>query len=212
MQGFPGRSQPNSGRISPAAVRTVTVTTDDFGRPRTISIASNMQNYIGGAGVEPTNGAGPQRRGPGRSQSMSDTDESDATTYRMDGERISPKRLRVDTGDAELVVGNEANPVEYFLASVLACLNSTGTMVARDMGIEIDGLSVDVESQVDYATYLGDESDARPGLQGLDVTMSVDSPADEETLDSWLAAVERRCPITDNVENETGMAVSLDSA
>ncbi|KAB1198692.1 MULTISPECIES: OsmC family protein [Haloferax] len=138
---------------------------------------------------------------------MSDTTLS---TYELTGTRISPKRMEVDTGDATFVIGKDVNPVEYFLGSILGCLNSTTTMVARDMGIDIDELEVTVEGGVNYARYRGEESDDRPGLQGVEVTMSVDAAADEEELEALLAAVEERCPVTDNVENETGIDVSLD--
>lgn len=143
---------------------------------------------------------------------MSDTPESDPTTYSLTAERVSPKRTSVDTGDTELVVGMDANPVEYFLASVLACVNSTGTVVARDMGIDIDGLTATVTGDVDYARYHGDESDNRAGLQGLDITVEVDSDASEATLEEWLGAVERRCPISDNVANETPVALDIEAA
>ncbi|EMA41154.1 OsmC family protein [Halobiforma nitratireducens] len=133
------------------------------------------------------------------------------TTYELTGERQSPKRMRIDTDDAEFVVGKDVNPIEYFLGAVLGCLNSTGTMVARDMDIRLDDLTVTVESGVDYAAYRGEETDDRPGLQGLEVSVVVDSDADEETLEEWLAAVERRCPITDNVANETSIGLTLES-
>ena len=135
--------------------------------------------------------------------------ESDLTHYVVSASRISPKRTRVDTGDAEFVVGKDVNPVEYFLGSVLACLNSTGTMVARDMDIDITALEATVEGDVNYATYRGEEVEDRPGLQGLDVTLSVETEGDAD-LDAWLQAVKRRCPVTDNVENETGLTVTLD--
>ena len=141
------------------------------------------------------------------------SDDSDSvTTYSLTGERISPKRMRVDTGDAELVVGADANPVEYFLASVLACLNSTATMVARDMDIDLFEMTATVEGGVDYATYRGEETDARPGLQGLTVTVEIEADADEATVEEWLAAVEDRCPITDNVENETSLEIAVETA
>lgn len=134
---------------------------------------------------------------------------SDPTHYEVSASRVSPKRTRVTTGDAEFVVGKDVNPVEYFLGSVLACLNSTGTMVARDLDIDIESLEATIEGDVNYAAYRGDESADRPGLQGLDVTLSVETAGDAD-LDAWLAAVEERCPVTDNVENETGLTVTIE--
>jgi uncharacterized OsmC-like protein len=135
--------------------------------------------------------------------------DSELSHYEVDAARVSPKRTRIDTGDAEFVVGKDVNPVEYFLGSVLACLNSTGTMVARDMDIDIESLEATVESDVNYATYRGEASEDRTGLQELDVTLSVET-ADAAGLDAWLAAVKDRCPVTDNVENETTLSVTLE--
>jgi uncharacterized OsmC-like protein len=135
--------------------------------------------------------------------------DSELTHYEVGASRVSPKRTRVDTGDAEFVVGKDVNPVEYFLGSVLACLNSTGTMVAHDMDIDITSLEATIEGDVNYATYRGEDVEDRAGLQGLEVTLAVETAGDAD-LDAWLAAVKDRCPVTDNVENETGLDVSLD--
>ena len=135
---------------------------------------------------------------------------TDVTRYELHASRVSPKRTTVDTGKAEFVVGKDVNPVEYFLGAIGACLNSTGTMVARDMDIEIESLDVTVDGGVNYDRYAGRESDARAGLQSVDVTLEIEADADEQTLEAWLEAVEERCPITDNVANETSLAVSFD--
>ncbi|AFZ73702.1 OsmC family protein [Natronobacterium gregoryi] len=140
------------------------------------------------------------------------TESNDPTTYELTADRLSPKRTRIDTGDAEFVVGKDVNPVEYFLGAVLGCLNSTATMVARDMAVPIDEMTVSIEGDIDYASYRGEQSDARPGLQGLEVTVEVESDATEDELEAWLAAVEDRCPVTDNVENETSLGLTLESA
>ena len=139
-------------------------------------------------------------------------DQSDAVSwYTLEGTRISPKRMTVDTGSAEFEIGRDVNPVEYMLGSVAGCLNSTGTMVARDMDIDIDSLTVTVEGGVDYAAYKGEETDARPGFQGLEVDLEVEADATDAELEAWVEGVKSRCPITDNVENETGIDVSLTS-
>lgn len=135
--------------------------------------------------------------------------DSELTHYDVRATRVSPKRTRVTTDDAEFVVGRDVNPVEYFLGSVLACLNSTGTMVARDMNIDIESLEARVEGDVNYAAYRGEESADRPGLQGLEVTLTVETTGDAD-LDAWLTAVKDRCPVTDNVEHETDLTVTLD--
>ncbi|MFB6299095.1 MAG: OsmC family protein [Halobacteriales archaeon] len=130
--------------------------------------------------------------------------------YELAGARISPKRMRIDTGDAEFVVGDDVNPVEYLLGSVLACLNSTATMVARDMDIDIESMDATIEADVDYARYRGEETDVRAGLQAIQVRFDVTTDADTATLETWLGAVEDRCPVTDNIVNETPFAVTVE--
>lgn len=141
---------------------------------------------------------------------MADETDSDLTEYELTATRMSPKRTRVDTGDAEFVVGRDVNPVEYFLGSVVACLNSTGTMVARDMDVDIESLEATIRGGVDYSRYMGKPSENRPGLQEITVAVDVESDADSEALDAWLDSVKERCPVTDNVENESSLSVVLD--
>lgn len=143
-------------------------------------------------------------------------DSTDLTEYTLTASRMSPKRTAVDTGDAEFVVGNDVNPVEYFLGSILACLNSTGTMVARDMDLEVERLEATIDGGVDYSRYMGRESTNRPGLKSIEVSLEIDAsvdgePASEATLETWRERVEDRCPVTDNVANESHLDVTVDA-
>jgi uncharacterized OsmC-like protein len=140
---------------------------------------------------------------------MAEDSDADLTEYELTATRMSPKRTRVATGDAEFVVGRDVNPVEYFLGAVVACLNSTGTMVARDMDVDIESLDATIRGGVDYSQYLGKPSENRPGLQDITVEIDVESDADSETLAAWLDSVKDRCPVTDNVENESSLSVML---
>lgn len=141
---------------------------------------------------------------------MADDTDAELTEHELTATRMSPKRTRVDTGDAEFVVGKDVNPVEYFLGSVVACLNSTGTMVARDMDVDIESLDATIRGGVDYSRYMGESSENRPGLQETTVAIDVESDADAETMTAWLDAVNDRCPVTDNVENESSLSVVLE--
>ncbi|WIV68328.1 OsmC family protein [Natrialbaceae archaeon AArc-T1-2] len=130
-------------------------------------------------------------------------------TYTLTGERISPRRTRIDADDAEFVIGEDASPVEYLLGSMLACLNATATKVASEMDLEVDDLTATVEGDIDYAAFLGKDEDARAGFGDLQITLDVAADADEETLEEWLAAVETRCPVNDTVQGETAVDVEL---
>lgn len=139
-------------------------------------------------------------------------EESKSTTYTVTGSRISPKRMRIDTGDAEFVVGKDVRPVEYLLGSLLACVNSTATMVARDMGLAVDDLTATVEGDIDYAAYRGEETDARAGFRDLRITLTVEGEVADDALEELLERVESRCPISDNVQNETAVELAVEDA
>lgn len=137
------------------------------------------------------------------------TTNSDLTTYNLEATRVSPKRTTVETGDASFEVGTDVNPVEYFLGAIGACINSTGSMVARDMDIDIQELQISIEGGVNYDRYAGRDSADRAGLQNIDVKLTIDADADDDMISQWLTAVKDRCPVTDNVENETDLSVTI---
>lgn len=137
------------------------------------------------------------------------TSESKLTEYELVSTRVSPQRTTVDTGDASFEVGKDVNPVEYFLGAIGACINSTATMVARDMDLDIEHLEITVSGGVNYDRYAGRDFDERAGLQRIDVDVSIDADASEAVVQEWLDGVKDRCPVTDNVENETNLSVTV---
>ncbi|WP_119821368.1 OsmC family protein [Halalkaliarchaeum desulfuricum] len=142
---------------------------------------------------------------------MTTEDNSDVelSTKTVTGTRISPKRMTIDTGESTFTIGTDGSPLHHLLGAYAACVNSTGSQVARDWDIEIESLEVSVEASYDSRVYLGEDVDARAGFQGFDVTIDVEADADRETLEEWLAEIERRCPVSENIENETEIAVTL---
>ncbi|UWG52164.1 putative redox protein, regulator of disulfide bond formation [Halalkaliarchaeum sp. AArc-CO] len=140
-----------------------------------------------------------------------DNSDSELSTKTVTGTRISPKRMTIDTGDSEFTIGSDGSPLHHLLGSYAACINSTGSQVARDWGMDIESLEVSVEASYDPRIYLGEDVDARAGFQGFDVTVDVEADADRETIEEWIAEIERRCPVSDNIENETEIAVTLSS-
>lgn len=145
---------------------------------------------------------------------MSDSDE--LTTVSVEAHRESPTRTAVEARDFDLTVdepeemgGDDegANPLEYLLVGQAGCLNVTATQVAEDVGIEIDDLDIDIRADFSEAAFAG-HGEGRPGLRDFEVTMRVETDADDETVAEWTEQVEERCPVTDNVENESSVAVS----
>lgn len=149
---------------------------------------------------------------------MSDSD----TTQRMavSGESDGDSRFVAQARDHELVMDDPegmggadegAMPVEYLLAAWTGCLNATVRAVAPALDLEVEGVAVDVAGEFDPRTHLGRAEEPRAGYQGVEATVDVDfvDDVDDDTLAEFTAAVEERCPVSDNLANETPTAVTV---
>jgi len=102
-----------------------------------------------------------------------------------------------------------ANPVEYVLAALCGCLNVVGHLVAKEMNIVLSGLSIEISGDLDPAKFMGKQTQGRAGFCGIHVTLRPDTDADETALNNWAAAVEQRCPVSDNISNITPVEITL---
>lgn len=139
-------------------------------------------------------------------------------TFSINGENKNVTRLDVNARQFKIIVDEPAslggtdqgaNPVEYILAGYAGCLNVVGHLVAKELGITIKNLRVEISGDLNPARFMGLSFDERAGFLGLHVKLQVDSNADEVTLEKWLQQVESRCPVNDNLANPTPIRISL---
>lgn len=133
-------------------------------------------------------------------------------TVRVSGKRVSPTMMVVKCGNYEVVtdkIGGEApSPVEYVLAALAGCINIVGTLVARDLNINIENLEVNVEGVLNPGKYMTGVGD-RAGYKEIRTEVIVKSDADLETLRKWIKLVEERCPVGDNLSNTTTIITNV---
>lgn len=131
---------------------------------------------------------------------------------KVSGTRLSPTKMKVVGDGFEIIVdklgGENPSPLHYQLAALAGCLNIVATLVAKDMGIEIGELSVEVEGIFNPSKFMGLE-DGRAGFKEVKAVVKVKTDADEETLGKWLEKIEERCPISDNLANPTPVKVEF---
>lgn len=102
-----------------------------------------------------------------------------------------------------------ANPVEYLLAALAGCINVVGHLVAKEMNIKLNELSVDIEGILNPARFQGKSFEERAGYKQISVNVKVKSDASQDLLKKWLESVEDRCPVSDNIENPTPLKFNL---
>ncbi|MCK9479781.1 MAG: OsmC family protein [Firmicutes bacterium] len=130
----------------------------------------------------------------------------------------NPTKTVVDTGSFKMIIDEPkglggtdegANPVEFVLGALSGCLNVVGHMIAKEMGFNLEGLEFVVEGDLDPAKFQGATSDGRAGFSEIRASVIAKTDADDAVLQQWLAKVEERCPVSDNLSNTTPVKITL---
>jgi len=121
------------------------------------------------------------------------------------------RQFQITIDEPPTLGGNDeaANPVEYTLASLAGCLNVVAHLIAKELEIEIQSLKIHVEGDLDPGKLLAGDSTHRAGFTDIRVKLDVESNADSELLNQWLAVVRDRCPVTDNLANPTNVTIAV---
>ncbi len=139
-------------------------------------------------------------------------------TFAVSAQAETATKTRIETRDFSFVIdeppalgGEDAapNPVEYLAGAWAGCLNVVAHVVAEEHGIEIDDLEIDVSGEIDPRKFLGETDSIRAGYQALEAEIAVETAATDRKLDDWIAAVEARCPVLDNLANTTPVETSI---
>lgn len=130
------------------------------------------------------------------------------------GTRISGTRMEVrNSKGLSILVDKHGSdecfsPLDYLLASLAGCINVVGHIVAKEMGIDIEGLEVIVRGTFNPGKLLANVGE-RAGFKGVEAEVRVKASADEGKLRAWLNQVLERCPIEDNLTNATPVKANL---
>ncbi|WP_333599815.1 OsmC family protein [Flavobacterium sp.] len=101
------------------------------------------------------------------------------------------------------------SPIEYILAGYAGCINAVGKLVAKEQGITLKSLQVEITGTLSLDKYQGKISNERAGFSSIEVVVKPTSDATLEQLKNWLITVEDRCPVQDNLSNPTPVSVVL---
>lgn len=138
--------------------------------------------------------------------------------FNVKGESTSPAQFVAKTRGFQLIIdepedlggsNEDANPVEYILAGLAGCLNVVGHLVAKELGFTIRNLKIEVSGAVNPDRLFGTSTAERAGFKEINLTLIPETDANIETLAEWLKIVEDRCPVKDNLSNQTPVKVSV---
>lgn len=115
-------------------------------------------------------------------------------------------RISKNSNNQEL---NAPSPIEYVLAGYAGCVNAVGTIVAKELNIDLQSLEVEVSGKINTDKYLGINTTERAGFNAIEIVVKANADVSYHELQNWLKIVESRCPVYDNLINPTPIQVSL---
>jgi uncharacterized OsmC-like protein len=140
-------------------------------------------------------------------------------TFSLSGQNENPTKFVGKARNFEIVIDepenlggtNEGpNPVEYILAGYAGCLNVMGHLIAKEQGIDLQKLEIELEGDLDPDKLFGKPTDQRAGYQEIRLKLKPQTTASQEQLDKWVEEVEARCPVNDNLANVTPIKVAVE--
>jgi uncharacterized OsmC-like protein len=135
--------------------------------------------------------------------------------FSVEGQAESQTRLNVKTRQFSLVIdepptlgGDDlgANPVEYLLASYAGCVNVMAYLIAKELDIKLEKLTVKVDGNLNPDRLFGKSYDDRAGFKKINLKLEPVSDASPELLAKWANEIKKRCPINDNLSNPTPLS------
>lgn len=105
-----------------------------------------------------------------------------------------------------------ANPVEYYLASLLSCQVVTYRVWADKLGIVVDDITARAEGDLDVRGFFGFDDDVRAGFGEVRVFVKVTGPETRERYEELQEVVDAHCPVLDLTRNPTPVHTTLETA
>jgi len=123
-----------------------------------------------------------------------------------DTTRVRPHVL--DADEPEIVCGTDkgANPVEYVLTALAACVTTSMVYHAAKQGIQIEELESELVGDLDIRGFFGITDEVRNGYENIQINFKVKSDAPAETLKELC----KFSPVFDIVTNPVPVSLNIE--
>ena len=121
--------------------------------------------------------------------------------------KLTAREHAIEVDEPAALAGEDAhaNPVEYALASLASCQAITYRFWAAKLGIQLDGLEIAAEGDLDLHGFFGLEDGVRPGFTGIRLDVTPLGPEPPARYRELADAVDAHCPVLDLFANPTAI-------
>lgn len=100
-------------------------------------------------------------------------------------------------------------PLEFFMFSLAGCIATIARTAARQQRIELRGIEVSVDGDLNPAGLLGKPTEDRTGFTQIRIEATIDADLSDTQKSEFLDQVCGRCPLHDNVKLVTEVVHQL---
>ena len=121
--------------------------------------------------------------------------------------------FQIDAGEPAILLGTDtgANPAEYLLHALAACLTTSIVYVAAARKVELTSVESTLTGDMDVRGALGVDDEPRNGFERIEVTFRVTGDAPEAKLREVVERAQKRSAVFDMVTNGVPVAVHVTS-
>ena len=135
--------------------------------------------------------------------------------YAAGGEDESrSEAFEIDAGEPAILLGTDtgANPAEYLLHALAACLTTSIVYVAAARKVQLTSVESTLTGEMDVRGALGVDEEPRNGFERINVSFRVTGDAPEEKLREVVERAKKRSAVYDMVTNGVPVAVDVTTA
>ena len=132
--------------------------------------------------------------------------------YAAGGEDTSrSEAFQIDAGEPAILLGTDtgANPAEYLLHALAACLTTSIVYVAAARKVELTSVESVVTGDMDVRGALGVDEEPRNGFERISVSFRVTGNAPPEKLREVVERAQKRSAVYDMVANGVPVDVQV---
>jgi len=101
------------------------------------------------------------------------------------------------------------NPLEIFLSSLPACICAIGKIISNQKRLNVRGIDVKVEDDIDKDFLMGKTEEGRAGFTEIRSYINIDADMSNKEKQAFIEEIEKRCPIADNMANQSAVKAIL---
>jgi uncharacterized OsmC-like protein len=124
--------------------------------------------------------------------------------------RTKPFVLEADEHQVLLGKDLAANPVEYLLHSLAACLTTSMVYHAAARGIQIEEVESSLDGDIDLHGFLALDKNVRKGFQGIRVNFKIKADVPDEQLMEIVQLGPGHSPVFDSLTNGVPVSVTAE--